>query len=46
MIEYNMILNRIWKEGSLNFVQIVNSKKMPHTSPLRASYGASFDSSL
>ena len=39
MVEYNMIVNTIWKEKNLNFVHTKNSQKTPNTLPLRASYG-------
>ena len=45
---HDMILNRIRKKECQNFlfVQIMNSEKTPHTSPLRGSYGASFLNSM
>ena len=43
--KYNTISNKMRKEESKNFLQTLNSEKTPHSSPLRASYGASFLSS-
>ena len=46
-VEYTCtLLNIIWNEASLRFFQNTNSQKTLHTSPFRASYGASFLNSL
>ena len=42
MVEYNMILNTIWKQGSWIFVQTMNSEKTTQTLPLWKHYGVSF----
>ena len=42
MVEYNMILDTIWKEGSWIFVQTMNSEKTTQTLPLWKRYGVPF----
>ena len=45
-VEYNMVLNTMRKEECQHPVQTMDPEKTPDTSPLWASYGAPFLSSL